>query len=486
MTACTHRRVSPLYTLLLALLFVLSGMSSPAAAKPSSRISTVPLPDAIPSVPLRFDPPKAKRFLTGNGLVFHVLPDHELPLVSLTLAVRAGSMYEPQGKEGLAELTAKVMREGGAAKMSGDTLDETLAFMAAGIEPSTGKEAVTWKMDVMKKDLPEAMDLLVQILREPRFDEGKLALLRDLTLEDLRRIADDPPRLAFREFNRRLYAEQARGRLPSRQSVQDLTKEDLQRFHRDFYHPGNMVMALSGDITEENAVRLVTEHFGQWPSLSPPGPVPIPVKAPGASLFYLIKDTPQSIVVAGHFAPAKRSPEYHAFETLDFILGSGGFNSHIFQEIRTNRGLSYSTGSFYRPAPEFGVFGVYAMTKTDAAVEALGLLLKILEDSRERMPENQKVDRAKRAILNSFVFKYQSSSQIAEQQMLLEFHSLPADFLPAYTVKVERLTGADLWEAAKDHIHPDKMVVVVLGNEKGYAEMKRRYPKMERVDMEHD
>jgi zinc protease len=125
-----------------------------------------------------------------NGLVLYVLSDHELPLIHLTLAVRAGSMYEPQGKEGLAELTAKVMREGGTAGMSGDVLNETLSFMAAGIEPSTGKESVTWKMDVMKKDLPEAMDLLIQILRDPRFDEGKLALLRDLALEDLRRIAD--------------------------------------------------------------------------------------------------------------------------------------------------------------------------------------------------------------------------------------------------------------------------------------------------------
>jgi predicted Zn-dependent peptidase len=247
-----------------------------------------------------------------------------------------------------------------------------------------------------------------------------------------------------------------------------------------------MVMALSGDITEEQAVRFVTERFGRWPSLSPPGPVPIPTKAPGAALFYLVKDTPQSIVVAGHFAPAKRSPQYPAFETLDFILGSGGFNARIFQEIRTNRGLSYSTGSFYRPAPDFGVFGVYALTKTDAALKALDLLVKILEESREKMPETRTVERAKRAILNSFVFKYQSSEQIAEQQMMLEFHSLPTDFLSNYIVKVERLTGTDLWETAKEHIHPDKMIVVVLGNEKGFAEMKRRFPQMERVDTEND
>ena len=364
--------------------------------------------------------------------------------------------------------------------MSGREIDGALEFIASSIEPSTAAEQSFWSLDVLKEDIGKGMGILTQILQAPRFDEEKLKLAQALKLEELRRIYDDPQKLAFREFNPLLYQDDPRGRLSSPASVKSLTRDDLRGFHDRYYFPKNIMVAVSGDISSHDALALIREHFGSWTKEGAAVSLPIPASRPSGRMRYLVKDTPQTIIVTGQFAPAKKSADYYAFDALDFLTGSGGFRSRIFQEVRTNRGLAYSAGSFYRARADYGVFGTYAMTKTESAPTVLGLIQSILKDVKASAPKEKELAWAKKSIINRFIFEFQSPSQIVSGQMMNEYNKLPDDFLLTYCGKIDRLTAKDILATGSRHMHPDEIAVLILGNESGYDALKKIYPNMEK------
>lgn len=443
-------------------------------------------PDKLTYPPLRFAPPKARRTVLPNGITVYILEDHSLPLIHMTFAVRTGSVWDPEGKEGLAEIAAKVMRTGGAGKMSGREIDEALEFIGSSIEPSSSSEQSFWSMDVLKDDIGKGLTILTQILQAPRFDEKKLELAQSLKLEELRRIYDDPQKLAFREFNRLLYQDDPRGRLSSPASVKGLTREDLRKFHERYYFPGNIMVAVSGDISADDALRLIQDHLGSWSKKGEAVALPLPSPKRSARMRYLVKETPQSVIITGQFAPAKKSGEFYAFDMLDFLAGSGGFRSRIFQEIRTNRGLAYSAGSFYRARADYGVFGTYAMTKTESAPMVISLIQSILKDVKVAAPNEKELAWAKKSIINRFVFEFQSPSQIVSGQMMNEYNKLPDDFLLTYCGKIDKITAQDILASGSRHVHPDEMAVLILGNEAGYNALKKIYPDMEKRTITDD
>jgi predicted Zn-dependent peptidase len=159
-------------------------------------------PDRLSYEEIKFSPPKPERVVLENGLTVYYMEDRELPLVNISFVVGAGSVFEPPGKEGLAEMTGDVMRTGGAAKLTGDKVDEELEYLAAPISISLGMEYGTGSLSVLKKDLNRAFKIFADIIRVPTFDEAKLDQEKNLKIEELRRVFDKPQRLAFREFKK--------------------------------------------------------------------------------------------------------------------------------------------------------------------------------------------------------------------------------------------------------------------------------------------
>ncbi len=188
-----------------------------------------------------------------NGIVLYILEDHELPIVNINAVIKTGTMHDPEGKEGVAELTAYVMRTGGTAKLNSAEIDSRFDFMAASASISMSLESAQVNFSVLNKDLDQGLDLLAQILIQPAFEQNKFELARQLKNEELRRLKDDPQSLAFREFNRLIYRGDPRGRFPSHKSLGNIERDDLIKFHRRFFQPNNIMFAVSGDITKEEA-----------------------------------------------------------------------------------------------------------------------------------------------------------------------------------------------------------------------------------------
>ena len=446
----------------------------------------LPDPDKLTYGPLKFDPPQPFRFTLPNGLTVYIIENHELPVVKITLIVKSGTMYDPPEKEGVSELTASVMRTGGTLKMTPQALDETLDYYAATIEPGKGLEQVQWSLFALKKDFEKVLGIFSQLLQEPLFDEGRLKLGKDLKSEEIRRLPDDPQNWAFKEFNRLLYQGNPRGRFPTLTTIKNIKKSDLVECHRRHYAPENMIMALSGDIRREDAEKLIRNAFGNWQAKGQIVPVAAPFKSFSPGRYYLVKETPQTIIVTGRPAPKKGSDAYYAFDVIDFVLGSGGFRSRIFQEVRTNRGLAYSTGSFYRARRDYGVFGAYAMTKSASAPTALQVIQDIMKNVKQDGLSPVEIDGAKKAILNSFIFQFDSPHQIVTQQALLAFDKLPNDFLQQYRQRIISLTPAEIRKTADNVLVPEDSITLILGSEAGYRQMKEKYPDFKIIMVNYD
>jgi zinc protease len=457
-------------------LLVYSGLAL-AAAPPR-----VPDPDRIRYKSLSFEPPHVERVLLENGLRIYILPNRELPLVQIKAVVGTGSMYDPPSQEGLAELTSTTLITGGTAGLSGDAVDEALESMAANFQVSTNRDSAIFSFSVLKKDLNRGFDLFSGILMHPSFEENKLLLGKDLKIEELRRIVDDPQKLAFREFGRLMHEGSSRGRLATNDSIHSIHRDDLLHCHKLFFHPGNIMISITGDIAINEATTLVDRCLGTWTSQEKkPGTPPLPRPREG-NIFFLTKDVPQSIVIFGWPAPAKGDIRFYPFEVLNFIVGSGGFNSRIFQEIRTNMGLAYSTGSFYRANPDYGLFGAYAMTKSESTVKVCSKIRDILREMLERTVPQAELERAKKAILNSFIFSFTSAEKISLQSLMIEYDGISDDFLTAYRSKIGKVSAKDIRDAAVQYLSPDRAIVLIIGSELVYQDISANFDNVIRIN----
>jgi zinc protease len=468
---------------LLSFFIMLSCASIPIPAGSPSLFTN---PDQLPHVILKFSPLRAERLVLENGIILHFLEDHEVPLVNISAVIGIGSVYDPPEKEGLAELTGEVMKTGGTIFLSGNAVDETLEFFAAALNVSINREHGTVDLSVLKKDVDSGLKILSDILRYPAFEEEKLKLSKALKTESLRRLADDPQKLAFREFNRLMYRNNPRGRLPNISSVERIQRDDLVNFHRRFFYPGNILMTVTGDITKEEAINKINQYLGTWKASGGKKEIiPAPEKQ-AACIYFLPKDIPQSIIIHGNLAPAKNDIDAYAFEVLDFIVGNGGFRSRIFQEVRSNRGLAYSAGSFYKGRTDYGIFGAYAITGSQSTATVLSLIRSIIGDVRGKPVGELELDWAKKAINNSFIFSFLSARQIAGQQMMNEYEKLPDDYLMTYRDSITKVSAVDVKNVAIRHLAFDNAVVLVLGNEKIYQSLKSSFGDIHKLEAPSD
>ncbi len=442
----------------------------------------LPKPDELKYRPIHFAPPRAERVLLDNGLILYIFEDNELPLLNISAVIRTGSNYDPMGKEGLAELTGAVMRTGGTEVLSGNAVDEALDFFAGSLHISMSRDSGMINLSILKKDLDEGLNIFSQIITKPAFEENKLKMAKNLLIEELRRIADDPKKLAFREFKRVLYQNNPAGRFPSTASVTSIRRDDLREFHRQFFYPENIMISITGAISKGEVVAKIKQYLGSWNESRKYNVVPpIPAKQKGR-IYFLRKNTPQSIIICANFAPGKKETDAYPFEVLDFIVGSGGFKSRIVQQIRNSRGLAYSTGSFYTKRSDYGVFGAYAMTKSASTARVLSLLRSIVEDVRMTSVDKKELAWATKSINNNFIFSFQSADQISGQQLMIEYDKLPPDYLATYRDKIAKVQLDELKRVAMKYLSPDETVTFILGNESAYNQVQTSFENVFRIE----
>jgi len=434
--------------------------------------------------PLSFNLPKAERTVLSNGMVVYLLENPELPLIRLSALIRTGSVFDPPGLAGLAGLTARVLRNGGTLYQTPPAINQALEMIGAQIEFSMEMEWASAFLFARQQDFPRVLSIFADLLIEPGFDPFQVDLAKKAAIEAIRRSNDNAEEVAYREFRRALYRGNPRGEISNMESVERIQREDLIAFYRRFFQPNNIILGISGDFKKKEMIESLEKAFRGWSrALIELPSIPLPSPQEGKSIYYVSKDLPQSTILLGHLSLPFNHPDYFPFQVLNFILGGAGFNSRLTQEIRSNQGLAYAVGSFYRGRPGYGVFGTFCQTKSKSTHRVISLLWEIIEGMKKNPPGPELLEWAKNALINQFIFSFTSSAEVVRQQMKLEYDALPDDYLEKYQERVSAVTLEDLDRAARGHLLLEKSILMVVGKEEDFDQPLSSFGAVQQIEL---
>lgn len=439
--------------------------------------------------PIQFKPPVPEQRELSNGMKLYLLEDRELPLFNINGLIRTGSIYEPGEKVGLASIFASVMRTGGTVSREPDALNEELESMAAAVEISMSAEYGGMSLSTLAEDIEKGLEIFADVLMYPAFREDKLALRKQQAIEAIRRRNDNPIQLAWRNFSALLYGKaHPFGRYSEIEGVESITVADLQAFHAKYYQPDNISLAITGDFDTETLIAQLERVFAGWENEEIAFPdVPLVENAPAPSVNYIFKDLNQTTMLIGHFG-IKRTPDfpdYFALRVMNEILGEGGFTSRLMKEVREKHGLAYMVGSLMQTSyyTNPGEWFAYSQTRADKTAEAIALIIDIVRDLRETPVPADELQRTKDSLTNSFVFQFDSSSQIAFQQMMLAFRGYAPDFLETFSDNIAKVTAEDVQQVAQKYLHPDALTIVTVGNKDSFDRSLSEFGEVNEIEI---
>ncbi|RMF91953.1 MAG: insulinase family protein, partial [Nitrospinota bacterium] len=419
---------------------------------------------------LTFHPPPAERVVLDNGMVIYLLEDHSLPLFRLHALIRTGSIYDPPDKAGVATLTGQVLRDGGTERMDSETLNEELDFIAASLETDIGLEMGSVSLSLLQKDIDVGLAILADVLRRPVFSEDAFLVAKGRLQESIRRENDQAGRLASREFRKQLYAHSPYGRYPTLQSVSRIQRADLQAFHRRYFVPNNLILAIAGDFERAALLQKLQDLFADWaPQQVSFPPLPEVKPPPTMRVYYIEKEIPQTQIRLGTLGIRRNSPDLFPVRVMNYILGSGGFAARLFRTVRSERGLAYDVGSFfdlfvYQPGP----FLAFAETKASSTYAVVSLMREEIDRIRTEPVSDEELAAAKEAIINRFVFAFDSSAEVVMRRALVEYEGLPPDYLETYRERIAAVSKEDVLRVAQKYLQPERMILLLVGNKAAF------------------
>ncbi|MFZ5448803.1 MAG: M16 family metallopeptidase [Thermodesulfobacteriota bacterium] len=400
-----------------------------------------------------------------NNLIWLFSPQSELPLVNLVLLIKAGTLQEPQGKEGLANLTASLLLNGTKSRSSAKIAEE-LDLMGARLSSSGGDDFATISLTVLKKDLGPALDLFKDILLNPTFPVAEMKRKVSQIKAALVSEEDEPMLVASRTFAKNLYGPFPYGHpvVGTPQGLSSITRRNLVDFHRKYYRPNNAVLSLVGDLTPEEASQWVTKTFGSWTEVPIP-PVNLPPIPPLTQRREVVidKDISQANLVLGNLGITRSNPDFYAVQVMNYILGGGGFASRLMDDIRVTRGLAYSVSSSFSPGLEPGPFMVSLETKNASAEEAVNQVVAQLKRIMTQPVTAEELQDAKSYLIGSFSRKMDSMSKRAWLMGYVEVYGLGLDYPWRYPDLIRHLTSEDIQKVAEKYIQPEKYLLVIVG-----------------------
>ncbi len=419
---------------------------------------------------LEFEPPAAERHrhALSNGVVVFVVEDHTLPLVSVSVTVRTGSYLEPADKVGLAGLTGGQMRAGGTTSLAAADFDEETAFLAAQIGSSIGATSGRASFNSLTKDLDATLDLFFDMLRNPRFDQARLDLAKQQIMQRMERRNDSTPGIEGREWGRLMRGDDHFStRSTTRASVESITRDDLLAFHERYFHPGGFIVSVSGDVTPDVILPKLEARMAGWPVRNeavPPVPEPTHGLRPG---IYLVDkaDVNQGRVAIGHLGAQRDNPDRYALMVMNDILGGGGFTSRLLTRIRSDEGLAYSAFSRFGLGTYYdGVFRAGFQSRSETVTRAAAIVLEEVERIRSTQVSESELRTSKASFIETFTRNFSSAGSTASLFASDEYTGRDPEYLTRYRDRVSAVSGDDVLRVAREYLHPDRLVVLIVGD----------------------
>ncbi len=421
--------------------------------------------------------PAYKKAVLKNGLTLLIMEQHEVPLVSFSIVVKAGSVADPAGKEGVASLTSALLRKGTKTRTA-DQFSSELDFIGGSFGAGATVDGTTASAEFMKKDLAKGLDLVADALMRPTFPADEVTKLVAQRVDGIKSAKDRAQGVIGLYFDAYLYGKHPYGRPTGgdEKSLAAIARDDVARFYETNYTPGGTIIAAVGDFAAADMEKQLTDVFGAWPARTAPAVV-VPNATPVVGRKLLLVDKPDSTQTyfrIGNVGIDRTNPDRVIIELVNTLFG-GRFTSMINTELRIKSGLTYGAGSSFAEWKARGPFAISSYTRNASTGQALDLTLEVLKRLHVQGISDDDLKSAKAYLKGQFPPDIETSDQLASLLAGLQFAGLDEREVDTYYAKIDAATMADVNRIIKQYFPLDNLVFVLVGKASELQGLAKKY-----------
>lgn len=438
-----------------------------------------------PQPPRAVEFPKPFERTLKNGLRVIVVERHEVPLVTAQVVVKSGAESDPENLAGLAEMTANLLTKGTTTR-SATEIAEQIEALGGSIETAARWDASVAQVDVMSSRLPQALEILADVVRNPSFKDEEIERQRAQTLDEVRVALGQPGSLARYVAARVVFGGMPYGHTinGTPETLQRIKRDDIVKLHSEIFRPDNAILVIGGDIAPDNGFSLAEKFFGSWQSqraqqakpkpANPNNPfenvelVVIPTHPPdiynGSKIVVIDKpDAGQAAVVVTRKGIARTDPDYFRALVTNAVLG-GGYSARLNEEVRIKRGLSYGAGSQIDARRGVGLFTAAAQTKNESAAEVAQIMLdEVSKLATAPVPTDEMTPR-KATLTGDFGRQLETNAGFVARVASLALYGLSLNEINRFIPNVEAVNASDVQKFAAAKLDAKTSNVVIVGD----------------------
>ena len=413
--------------------------------------------------------PEIRRRMLPNGIRVLTVEHREVPIVSALALVPSGASADPPDRPGLAAITGDLLDDG-CGDLDALALHDAVARIGGQIETEVGADATLVGMTALERFAPRALALLADMVIRPRLELHEFTRVRDLRINRLMQLREVPPAIAERTFTRLLYGPHPYGHqaIGSEESLKAMTVEEVRGFHAGAYQPSQVTMIAVGDASHDQLGDLVEQAFGGWNGSAGAATGrdwTVPPLANGRRFAVVHRaGAAQSELRMGHVSVPRSTPDYHALLVLNLILG-GQFVSRINMKLREEKGYTYGARTSFELRRGPGPFLLQASVQSEPTADAVrDAVHEIAAIRRDRPVTQQELELGRAGLTRGYPRNFETSDQMGRAAAQLALYELPDDYFTRFVPKVLALSADDITAAAARHLHPDRLLTVVVGD----------------------
>ncbi len=409
--------------------------------------------------------PTIEHWQTSNGARVYFIAAPELPMVDVQVIFDAGAARDG-AQAGVALVTNGLLVDG-AGDMDADQIATAFDEVGAQISFSSARDMAMVSLRSLTDAAPlkSALSTFETVLNSPTFPADALARQHKQLQVALRGEKQSPSALSSRAFYKALYGTHPYASMPmgDESTVSGITQAKLKSFYQQYYVGKNAVVAIVGAVDKTQATAIAEQVVGRLPAGKKAANLPAVAMLEKADTIHIPHPASQTHIAMGQPGIKRGDKDYFALYVGNHILGGSSLVSLLSNEVREKRGLSYSVYSYFRPMRELGPYQFGLQTRNDQADEALKVMRDTLDKFIKQGPTEAELTAAKRNLTGGFALRLASNRKVMGYLGMLAFYDMPMDYLDTFKTQVDAVTVAQIKEAFKRRIDPDKMVTILVG-----------------------
>lgn len=461
--------------------------SEPGKEVPASKVqrkNRAPVSKEI----LRVKLPKPVETTLENGLTVLIMEDHRFPTVSLQFYVSgAGPIHEPAKLPGLANITAQMLREGTKTRNS-KQIAEDIDKLGANLFSSSGfgsTEAVL-NASGLSENLDQWFPLVADVLLNPVFPGDELNKLKQRLKVQLRQQRSSPAFLISERFSRAVFGEHPAATVSATpDSIDAMSPELLEKWHRERYAPQNTILGIAGDVSASTLTPKLKRWLSDWKKTEVKETLPPNPKAVAAKKVYLVNrpNSVQTEVAMGNIVIDRRDADYIPMVVMNRVVG-GGAAARLFVNLREEKGYTYGAYSFFNAVKYPGPWRATGNMRTEATEGAMTEFLNEIRRIREEKVPEAELEESKRSLVANFALSLEQPQQLLSYAITRKIYGFPEDYWDTYPAKLMAVTADDVQRIARKYLNPDNLQVVAVGDAGKIRSIMEKYGPVEVYDTE--